>query len=130
MEIKEIKKIEIPAQEATPAPPLGPQVGQLGINIMQLCKEFNSATANIEKGAPVPIILTVYKNKSFSIELKSLPTAYLLKIRSKNKYIHLEDVREVLEVKYDDLTGSTEQAKINTILGTAKSMGLQLKETA
>lgn len=131
VKIKDIKKLEIKAQQATPAPPLGPQVGQLGIKIMELCKQFNEATKHIEAGAPVPTVLTVYQDKSFSFIIKTLPTAYLISkkvVKTKSgSFITDKDIKEIAQIKKDDLTGLSEQARINTILGSAKSMNITIK---
>lgn len=128
MEITHVIKIEIPAQKATPAPPLGPKVGQYGLNLMNLCKELNAATQHIEAEAPVPIILTIYKNKSFSFEIKSLPTAYLIKKLSHDGCISLDNIMKILTDKESSLTSYTKEKAIKTILGTAKSMGIKLLE--
>ena len=128
MAIEHVIKIEIAAQEATPAPPLGPKVGQFGLNIMNLCKEFNAATQHIEAGAPVPIVLTIYQNKSFSFVIKSLPSSYFIKKLAVKNTITRDDVDQIIAAKREDLTAFSPESAFNTIMGTARSMGIALRE--
>ena len=123
-------KFQIKAQQATPAPPVGPQVGQFGINIMGFCKEFNSRTTSYPAGSPVPLILTVYQDKSFDFITKTLPTSYLLLQAAKKQNGQLtvtrSDLTKIVGAKKPDLTSLSEQAAVNTILGTARSMKITL----
>jgi large subunit ribosomal protein L11 len=125
-------KFQIKAQQATPAPPVGPQVGQFGINIMAFCKEFNEHTKIHPIGAPVPLILTVYQDKSFSFITKTLPTSYMLlqaaSKQGKQLIIDMNSIVKIARSKMQDLTAHTEEAAIQTILGTAKSMQITIKE--
>lgn len=125
-------KFQIKAQQATPAPPVGPQVGQFGINIMGFCKEFNEHTKIHPAGAPVPLTLTVYQDKSFSFITKTLPTSYLLLQVATKKGQQLtvsrEAITKIAQAKRPDLTAHTSEAAMQTILGTARSMQITVTE--
>lgn len=125
-------KLQISAQKATPAPPIGPALGQYGVNIMGFCKEFNERSKDLPVGAPVPVILTVYKDKSFTFVMKSLTTAYMLKQhinthKDKSISISMSDIEKVAKAKMSDLTSSSLEAAIRTIEGTAKSMKIRIE---
>ena len=137
--IKTYVKLQVLSGSANPAPPIGPALGQHGINIVKFCKEFNDRTKKMEKGIPIPVIISVYLDKSFTFLLKTPPTSYLLKKILKldkgssepNKKIvgkiSLMQLKEVLKKKLPDLNSYKEDKSINTIIGTAKSMGILIK---
>ena len=106
-------KLQVGAGNANPAPPVGPALGQHGVNIMEFCKAFNAKTANMEKGLPVPVIITVYSDKSFTFVSKSTPT--------------MDQCREIAKQKVEDMTGADIEASARTIAGTARSMGIQVE---
>jgi large subunit ribosomal protein L11 len=133
-------KLEIPAGGASPQPPIGPALGQRGINIMGFCKEFNAKTSGpgFEKGAPVPVVITYYVDKSFSFEMKTPPVSYFLKkaagISSGSKTtgrdfagkVNKKQVREIAEKKIKDLNCDTIESAMAQIEGSARSMGLEV----
>lgn len=131
-------KLQIPAGKANPAPPIGPALGQRGVNIMAFCKEFNAKTQK-QVGDVLPTIITVYSDKSFTFITKSPPASNLLKkfakIESGSKTpskavcgeISLAQVREIAKMKMEDLNAYDEEAAMKIILGSARSMGLQVK---
>ena len=133
-------KLEVPAGAATPSPPIGPALGQRGLNIMEFCKAFNAATQEMEKGAPCPTVITVFQDKSFTFEIKTPPAAYLLKqaakINSGSKMAGRERVgvvtrdqlREIAEVKMKDLNAIDVEGAARIIEGSARSMGLEVRE--
>ena len=128
-------KLQIPAGKATPAPPVGPALGQHGVNIVQFTKEFNAKTAN-QEGMIIPVVITVYADRSFSFITKTPPAAVLLKkacniksgsgVPNKTKVatITKAEVQKIAELKMPDLTAATLDAAISMITGTAKSMGI------
>lgn len=129
-------KLQVAAGMANPSPPVGPALGQQGVNIMEFCKAFNAKTDSIEKGLPIPVVITVYSDRSFTFVTKTPPAAVLLKkaagIKSGSgkpnkdkvgKVTHTQ-VREIAETKAADMTGSGAEAMIRSIEGTAHSMGL------
>ena len=132
-------KLQIPAGKATPAPPVGPALGQHGVNIVQFTKEFNARTAD-QGDMIIPVVITVYQDKSFSFITKTPPAAVLLKkaagIKSgsgkpnKDKVgkVTLDQVRQIAETKAADMTGATIETKMKSIAGTARSMGLVVEE--
>lgn len=134
-----IIKLQIPAGKATPAPPVGPALGQHGVNIMGFCKEFNEKTAK-QAGLLIPVVITVYQDRSFTFITKTPPAAVLLKkackIESgsgepnKNKVatISKEEVRKIAELKMPDLNAATIETAISMISGTARSMGIVVQD--
>ena len=129
-------KLQVKAGEANPAPPVGPALGQHGVNIMEFCKAFNAKTQNIEKGLPTPVVITVYSDRSFSFVTKTPPASILLKkaagIKSGSATPHTIKVgkvtrgqlEEIAKMKEPDLTAADLEAAVRTIAGTARSMGL------
>lgn len=134
-----IIKLQIPAGKATPAPPVGPALGQHGVNIMQFCKEYNAKTAD-QAGFIVPVVITVYQDRSYSFITKTPPAAVLIKkaagiesgsgVPNKTKVATLsqEKVREIAELKMPDLTAGSIEAAMSMIAGTARSMGVVVEE--
>jgi large subunit ribosomal protein L11 len=132
-------KLQLPAGKATPAPPVGPALGQHGVNIMGFCKEFNSKTAD-QPGMIIPVVITVYQDRSFSFILKTPPAAILLKkavglesgsgVPNKTKIatVSKDKVREIAELKMPDLNAATIEAAMSMIAGTARSMGIVVEE--
>jgi len=132
-------KLQVPAGKANPSPPIGPALGQRGINIMGFCKEFNAKTQDLEPGAPCPTIITYYADKSFTFEIKTPPASFLLKKAAKLKSaakkpgretvgtVTVKQVREIAEVKMKDLNANTVEAAMKIVLGSAKSMGIEVK---
>lgn len=126
-------KIYIPAQGATPAPPIGSALGSYGIKLMDFCKEFNSRTSQMESGSPVPTVVSVYQDKTFTFDIKTPPTSYLVnkysqKNKDGNKTISKQDVNRIIAIKKVDLTSHTYNAHVNTICGTLKSMSIKIVE--
>ncbi len=129
-------KLQVPAQEANPSPPVGPALGQHGVNIMEFCKAFNAQTQSQEKGLPVPVVITVYSDRSFTFVMKTPPASILLKkaagIKSgsgrpnteKVGKVTREQLEEIAKTKEPDLTAADMDAAVRTIAGTARSMGL------
>ncbi|MFA5537694.1 MAG: 50S ribosomal protein L11 [Gemmobacter sp.] len=132
-------KLQVKAGQANPSPPVGPALGQRGLNIMMFVKEFNARTAEMEPGTPIPTIITYYQDKSFSLELKSPPAAHFLKKAAKvqsgsNKAgrdtagtVTVAQVREIAEAKMKDLSANSVEAAMQIILGSARSMGIEVK---
>ncbi|TNC62285.1 50S ribosomal protein L11 [Rubellimicrobium roseum] len=140
-------KLQVKAQQANPSPPVGPALGQRGINIMAFVKEFNARTTDIEAGAPVPVVITYYADKSFSLEFKTPPASFYLKkaaglkpVGKRNRpkastkpgkevagTVTIAQVREIATAKMKDLNAVTVEAAMQTILGSAKSMGIEVK---
>jgi large subunit ribosomal protein L11 len=127
-----VVKFQVPAVKATPAPPVGSQIGKYGINITKFCKEFNDKTANIEPNAPVPVVLTIYVDKNFTFVTKSLPVSYLLKkvvqVKGSKKYAAQSDLEHIYKQKILNLTAHTKEAAYRSLIGTAKSMGVEIKQ--
>ena len=126
-------KLQINAQKATPAPPIGPSLSPYGINLMAFCKEFNEQSKDLPLGAPVPVVIAVYKDKSFSFVIKTPTTAYLLKQcvvlhKDKSLSISTRDMEKVAKTKMVDLTSTSLEAAIRTIAGTARSMKIRIEE--
>lgn len=131
--------LQVKAGEANPSPPVGPALGQHGVNIMEFCKAFNAKTQNLEKGLPIPVVITVYADRSFTFITKTPPAAVLilkaLKLAkgsgepNKNKVgkITREQLLEIAKTKEPDLTAASEEAAIRTIAGTARSMGIDVE---
>ncbi len=132
-------KLQIPAAKATPAPPVGPALGQHGVNIVQFTKEFNAKTAG-QEGMIIPVVITVYQDKSFSFITKTPPAAVLIKkacniqsgsgVPNKTKVakISKDKIREIAETKMPDLNAATVEAAMSMIAGTARSMGVAVEE--
>ena len=132
-------KLQVPAGKANPSPPVGPALGQRGINIMEFCKAFNAKTQDLEVGAPCPTIITYYQDKSFSMDIKTPPASYLLKKAAKLEsgakepskegvgHVTVSQVREIAETKMQDLNANTIEAAMQIILGSARSMGIEVK---
>jgi large subunit ribosomal protein L11 len=133
-------KLEIPAGQANPSPPVGPALGQRGLNIMEFCKTFNAATQNMEPGTPTPVIVTAYADRSFSFETKTPPAAYFLRKaaglpkgssepgRDIVGRVTMAQVREIAEKKMEDLNANDIDAAAQIIAGSARSMGLEVAE--
>jgi large subunit ribosomal protein L11 len=131
-------KLQVPAGAANPSPPIGPALGQRGLNIMEFCKGFNAASQDLEKGAPIPVVITIYADKSFSFELKTPPVAHFLKKaakvdkgsqapgRDKIARVSREQVREIAEAKMKDLNAESIEAAMKMVEGSARSMGLEV----
>lgn len=132
-------KIQLPAGVATPAPPVGPALGQHGVNIMQFCKEFNAKTAE-KLGYIIPVVITIYQDRSFTFITKTPPAAVLLKkavgiesgsgVPNKTKVAKITQakIREIAEVKMPDLNAASIEAAMSMIAGTARSMGIVVEE--
>jgi large subunit ribosomal protein L11 len=133
-------KLQVPAGSANPSPPIGPALGQRGVNIMEFCKSFNAATTELEKGMPIPTIITVYADRSFSFETKTPPATFLLKkaagLKSGSKEpgksvagrVTRTQVREIAETKMKDLNANDLDAAAKIIEGSARAMGLEVVE--
>jgi len=140
-------KLQVKAGQANPSPPVGPALGQRGINIMQFCKDFNAKSADMEPGAPVPVVITYYQDKSFSIDLKTSPASWYLKkaaglkpvgkrARAKGSdkpgrtvagTVTVKQVREIAEAKMKDLNAVDIEGAMQIILGSARSCGIEVK---
>lgn len=132
-------KLQVKAGQANPSPPVGPALGQHGVNIMEFCKAFNAATQSFEPGLPIPVVITVYADRSFTFITKTPPAAVLLKkaagIKSgsgrpnteKVGTVNRSQLEEIAKTKMPDLTASDMDAAVNTIAGTARSMGLNVE---
>ncbi len=130
-------KLQVPAGKASPSPPVGPALGQHGLNIMEFCKAFNAKTQNTEEGLPVPVIISVYTDKTFSFETKTPPASYLLKKAAgietgsgtpntdKVGKVTRAQMEEIARSKEPDLTAMDMDAAVRTIAGTARSMGIE-----
>jgi len=137
--ISTIIKLQVKAGEANPAPPVGPALGQHGVNIMEFCKAFNAQTQSLEKGMPIPVVITVYVDRSFSFITKTPPASILLKkaagiasgsaVPNTNKVgkVTRKQVEEIALVKMPDLTAADLEAAVKTIAGTARSMGIDVE---
>ncbi len=133
-------KLEVPAGKANPSPPIGPALGQRGLNIMEFCKAFNAETQNLEPGMPIPVVITVYGDRTFSFITKTPPASYLLKKaagidkgsqtpgRETRGTVTMAQVREIAEQKMVDLNANDIDAACRIIAGSARSMGLEVVE--
>ena len=131
-------KLQVPAGSATPSPPIGPALGQRGINIMEFCKGFNAATQEMEKGMPIPVVITYYQDKSFNFAMKTPPVSYFLKKEAKLKSgsktpgkevagsITRDQVRTIAEAKMKDLNAADIEGAMAMVEGSARSMGLEV----
>ena len=132
-------KLQVKAGEANPSPPVGPALGQHGVNIMEFCKAFNAETQNVEKGLPIPVVITVYSDRSFTFITKTPPAAVLLKKAAgiakgsgvpnieKVGTVTREQLEEIARTKDPDLTAADMDAAVRTIAGSARSMGLNVE---
>ena len=132
-------KLQVPAGEANPSPPVGPALGQAGINIMEFCKAFNAETQNTEKGMPIPVVITVYNDRSFTYVTKTPPASVLLKKAAgiekgsgvpnidKVGKVTREQLEEIAKLKEPDLTAADLDAAVRIIAGSARSMGLDVE---
>ncbi|WP_110654051.1 50S ribosomal protein L11 [Salinicola halimionae] len=132
-------KLQVAAGKANPSPPVGPALGQHGVNIMEFCKSFNAATQEIEPGLPTPVVITVYSDRSFTFVTKTPPAAVLLKkaagiksgsgVPNKTKVgtVTREQLEEIAKTKEPDLTAADLDAAVRTIAGSARSMGLNVE---
>ena len=133
-------KLQIPAAKANPSPPVGPALGQQGVNIMEFCKQFNAATQKLEPGMPIPVIITVYSDRSFTFITKTPPATVLIKkaigLESGSPTPHTKKVgkitrkqlEEIAKIKWPDINAGSMEAAIKTIAGSARSMGVDVVE--
>ncbi|MCK5932707.1 LSU ribosomal protein L11P [Fulvimarina manganoxydans] len=133
-------KLQVPAGSATPSPPIGPALGQRGINIMEFCKSFNAQTQEAEKGSPIPVVITYYQDKSFTFAMKTPPVSYFLKkaanLKSGSKTpgkatagkVTRDQLRDIAEKKMKDLNAYDIDAAMAMVEGSARSMGLEIAE--
>jgi len=132
-------KLQLPAGQANPSPPVGPALGQHGVNIMEFCKAFNAKTDSVEKGLPIPVIITVYSDRSFTFETKTPPAAVLIMkaigVKKGSSVPNVDKVgkitraqmEEIANTKEPDLTAASMDAAVRTIAGTARSMGVEVE---
>ena len=140
-------KLQVKAGQANPSPPIGPTLGQRGINIMEFCKAFNARSQEMEQGSPVPVVITYYADKSFTFEMKTPPASFLLKkaaglkpVGKRNRAkgsdkpgrttagtVTVKQVREIAEAKMKDLSANDIEAAMQIILGSARSIGIEVK---
>ncbi|MGB7836324.1 MAG: 50S ribosomal protein L11 [Xanthobacteraceae bacterium] len=133
-------KLQVPAGAANPSPPIGPALGQRGLNIMEFCKSFNAQTQQLEKGSPIPVIITIYQDRSFTFEMRTPPVAYFIKKaaklesgskapgRDKVGSITKAQVKEIAEKKAKDLNSATIEAAMRMVEGSARSMGIEVRD--
>jgi large subunit ribosomal protein L11 len=133
-------KLQVPAGSANPSPPIGPALGQRGLNIMEFCKAFNAQTQQTEKGTPIPVVITVFQDRSFTFEMKTPPMSFFLKraakIQSGSKTpgrgsvgsVTRSQVKEIAEQKMKDLNCQSVDAAMKMVEGSARSMGLEVRE--
>ena len=132
-------KLQVPAGSANPSPPIGPALGQQGVNIMEFCKQFNAQTQKLEKGLPIPTVITVYSDRSFTFVMKTPPAAVLIRKAigiekgsgtpntAKVGKISRKQLEEVAKMKQPDLTAADLEAAVRTIAGSARSMGVDVE---
>ncbi len=132
-------KLQVAAGKANPSPPVGPALGQHGVNIMEFCKAFNAKTQSFEAGMPIPVVITVYNDRSFTFETKTPPASFLLKKalgvksgsgvpnRDKIGTVTRDQLEEIAKAKEPDLTAADMDAAVRTIAGTARSMGIEVE---
>jgi len=133
-------KLQVPAGKANPSPPIGPALGQRGLNIMEFCKTFNAQTQNLEPGMPIPVVITAYADRSFSFVTKTPPASYFLKKAAGIEKGHqttgkgtigrvtMDQIREIAEQKMVDLNANDLDAACRMVIGSARSMGLDVVE--
>ena len=133
-------KLQVPAGQANPSPPIGPALGQQGVNIMEFCKQFNAQTQQIEKGLPIPVVITVYSDRSFTFIMKTPPASVLIRKAigiekgsgtpntAKVGKITRKQLEEIAKTKTPDLTAADLDAAVRTIAGSARSMGVDVVE--
>ena len=134
-------KLQVPAGSATPSPPIGPALGQRGLNIMEFCKAFNAQTQNMEKGMPIPVVITAYADRTFTFVTKTPPNTYFIKkaagldkgSQTPGKgatvgKITMKQIREIAEIKMKDLNANDVDAAAQMIKGSARSMGIEVVE--
>ena len=133
-------KLQVPAGAANPSPPIGPALGQRGLNIMAFCKDFNAKTSQLEKGSPIPVVITIYQDKSFTFEMRTPPVSYFIKKaaklesgskapgRDKVGSITKAQVKEIAEKKAKDLNSATIEAAMRMVEGSARSMGIEVRD--
>jgi large subunit ribosomal protein L11 len=131
-------KLQVPAGAANPSPPIGPALGQRGLNIMAFCKDFNAKTGQMEKGSPIPVVITIYQDKSFTFEMRTPPVSFFIKKaaklesgsktpgRDKAGKITKAQVKEIAEQKMKDLNCDTVEAAMRMVEGSARSMGIEV----
>jgi large subunit ribosomal protein L11 len=132
-------KLQVPAAQANPSPPIGPALGQQGVNIMEFCKQFNAQTQNLEKGLPIPVVITVYSDRSFTFIMKTPPASVLIRKSigiekgsgtpntAKVGKISRKQLEEIAKTKTPDLTAADLDAAVRTIAGSARSMGVDVE---
>jgi large subunit ribosomal protein L11 len=132
-------KLQVPAGQANPSPPIGPALGQQGVNIMEFCKQFNAQTQNVEKGLPIPVVITVYSDRSFTFIMKTPPASVLIRKAiglekgsgtpntAKVGRITRQQLEEIAKAKQPDLTAADLDAAVRTIAGSARSMGVDVE---
>ena len=133
-------KLQVPAGKANPSPPVGPALGQKGVNIMEFCKAFNAQTQNLEQGMPTPVVITVYTDRSFTFVTKTPPASVLLKKaagvttgskvpnRDKIGKVTRQQLEEIAQIKMPDLTAADLEAGVRTVAGSARSIGIETVE--
>lgn len=133
-------KLQVPAGAANPSPPIGPALGQRGLNIMEFCKQFNAKTQGIEKNVPIPVVITAFSDRSFTFVTKTPPNTYFIKKAAKIEKgaqttgnqlvgkITMDQVREIAKVKMPDLNANDVEAAMQMIIGSARSMGIQVEK--
>ncbi|MEQ8348944.1 MAG: 50S ribosomal protein L11 [Sneathiellaceae bacterium] len=133
-------KLQVPAGQANPSPPIGPALGQRGVNIMEFCKAFNAQTQGLEQGMPIPVVITVFTDRSFTFITKTPPVSYFLKRAAQLKSaaktpgrevvgsVSMDQVREIAQQKMVDLNANDVEAASRMIVGSARSMGIQVTE--
>jgi large subunit ribosomal protein L11 len=133
-------KLQVPAGAANPSPPIGPALGQRGLNIMEFCKAFNAQTQNLERNSPIPVVITIYADRSFTFEMRTPPVSYFLKKAAKLESgsktpgrepagsVSKSQVREIAEKKMKDLNCDTIDAAMRMVEGSARSMGIEVRE--
>ena len=132
-------KLQVPAGQANPSPPIGPALGQQGVNIMEFCKQFNAQTQQVEKGLPIPVVITVYSDRSFTFIMKTPPASVLIRKSigiekgsgtpntAKVGKISRKQLEEIARTKTPDLTAADLEAAVRTIAGSARSMGVDVE---